>query len=113
MPTEDSTATRMMRMKSPTELKGLPNTPNRNAIFSTQEKQEPSMCMVAPRGSTISLTSLEMPVSSATSILVGMVATEEQVPRDVMAGRAIWRNISPTAPLPPPNQANRGKAVKM
>ena len=42
------------------------------------------MCMVAPRGSTISLTSLEIPLSSATSMLVGMVATEEQVPREVM-----------------------------
>lgn len=32
------------------------------------------MCMVAPRGSTMSVTSLEMPVSAAASILVGMVA---------------------------------------
>ena len=62
MPTEDSTAT------STTGISWLkpiswPNTPHTKAIFSTQEKQEPSMCMVAPRGSTMSETSLEMPVS--------------------------------------------------
>ncbi len=51
------------------------------------------MCMVAPRGSTMSVTSLEMPVPAASSILVGMVATEEQVPRDTMAGFAMWRNM--------------------
>ena len=71
------------------------------------------MCMVAPRGSTISETSLEMPVSAATSMLVGMVATEEQVPRDTTAGRVICWNMVFTPPLPPPNQANRGHAVKM
>ena len=92
--------------------KSSPNTPNTKAIFITQEKQAPSICMVAPRGSTISLTSLEMPVASASSMLVGMVATEEQVPREVMAGRAMCWNMVLTPPLPPPNQANRGKAVK-
>ncbi len=71
------------------------------------------MCMVAPRGSTISATSLLMPVSAASSILVGMVATEEQVPRDTTAGLAMWRNMAPIPPFPPPNQANRGQAVKM
>ena len=71
------------------------------------------MCMVAPRGSTMSETSLEMPVSAATSMLVGMVATEEQVPRDTTAGRVMCWNMVFTAPLPPPNQANRGQAVKM
>ena len=71
------------------------------------------MCMVAPRGSTIPAISLLMPVSTASSMLVGMVATEEQVPRETTAGRAMCLNMMPTAPLPPPNQANRGKAVKM
>ena len=113
MPTEDSTATITISAMSPMLSKGRPNTPKRNVIFRMQEKQEPSMCMVAPRGTTISLTSLEIPVASASSMLVGMVATEEQVPREVMAGLAMCRNISLTAPLPPPNQANKGKATKI
>ena len=45
-------------------------------------------------------------------MLVGMVATEEQVPRETMAGLAMCRNMTFTPLLPPPNQANRGKAVK-
>ena len=52
------------------------------------DMDEPSMCMVAPMGSTMSVTSLLMPVSSATSMLVGMVATDEQVPKDTAAGQA-------------------------
>ena len=36
-----------------------------------------------------------------------------QVPRDVMAGRAIWRSMVRMPCLPPPNQAKSGKAVKM
>ena len=71
------------------------------------------MCMVAPRGSTIPAISLLTPVSTASSMLVGMVATEEQVPRETTAGRAMCLNMMPTAPLPPPNHANRGKAVKI
>ena len=70
------------------------------------------MCMVAPRGTTMPAISLSMPVSAASSRLVGMVATEEQVPRDTTAGRARCLNMTPMAPLPPPNQAKRGKAVK-
>ena len=112
MPTEDSTATSTTGT-SWENVNGCPNTPNTKAIFSTQEKQEPSMCMVAPRGSTMSVTSLEMPVSAAASILVGMVATEEQVPRETMAGLAMWANMVLTAPFPPPNQANNGHAVKI
>ena len=38
--------------------------------------------------------------------------TEEQVPRETMAGLAMCRNMTFTPLLPPPNQANRGKAVK-
>ena len=71
------------------------------------------MCIVAPRGSTMSDTSLEMPVASASSMLVGIVATEEHVPRDTTAGLTMCWNMTFTAPLPPPNQANSGKAVKM
>ncbi len=57
------------------------------------------MCMVAPRGMTMPATSLLMPVSLASSRLVGMVATEEQVPRDTTAGRAICLNMMPTGTL--------------
>ena len=69
------------------------------------------MCIVAPSGITISLTSLGIPVSSETSRLVGIVATDEQVPSETMAGRATCLNIVLTPFLPPPNHANRGKAV--
>ena len=64
-------------------------------------------------GRTMPEMSLSMPVASASAMLVGMVATEEQVPRETIAGRAMWLNMVLMAPLPPPNQANRGKAVKM
>ena len=50
------------------------------------------MCMVAPRGSTMPAMSLLTPVSRASSMLVGMVATEEQVPRETTAGRAMCLN---------------------
>ena len=70
------------------------------------------MCMVAPRGMTISATSRLMPVSSAASRLAGMVATDEQVPRDVRAGRAMCRSMAPMPPRPPPSRAIRGKTVK-
>ena len=46
-------------------------------------------------------------------MLVGMVATEEQVPKDTTAGRVMCWNMTLTAPLPPPNRANRGHAVKI
>ena len=45
-------------------------------------------------------TSLEMPVSSAASMLVGMVATEEQVPKETAAGLNSLLNMTFTAPLP-------------
>ena len=95
------------------QVMAWPNTPQTKAIFKTQLKQEPSMCMVAPRGQTISATSLEMPVASASSRLVGMVATLEQVPRDTIAGRAMCLNMVLTAPLPPPKRAISGNMVKM
>ena len=66
---------------------------------------EPSMCIVAPIGTTMFVTSLEMPVSSATSMFVGIVATDEQVPKDTAAGRKSLENISFAAPLPPPKRA--------
>ena len=112
MPTELSTATRITGTSIP-GVSRWPNTPSTKAIFKTQLKQEPSMCMVAPRGSTMSATSLLMPVSAASSMLVGMVATDEQVPSDTTAGLVMWRNMVFTPPLPPPNQAKRGQAVKM
>ena len=56
-------------------------------------------------GSTMSVTSLEMPVSSETSILVGIVATDEQVPKATAAGRNRCWNMTFTAPLPPPKRA--------
>ena len=67
--------------------------------------------MVAPSGITISDTSLLMPVCSATSMLVGMVATDEQVPSDTTAGLVICRSMTPGPRLPPPNRANSGNAV--
>ena len=57
------------------------------------------MCMVAPRGSTIPAISLLTPVSTASSMLVGMVATEEQVPRETTAGRAMCLNMMPDGTL--------------
>ena len=56
--------------------KSMPNIPKRKATLIIALIAEPSMCIVAPRGRTISLTSLEMPVSSATSMLVGVHAPQ-------------------------------------
>ena len=66
---------------------------------------EPSMCIVAPSGTTMLETSFEMPVSSATSTLVGMVATDEQVPKDTAAGRNRCFHMTFAPPLPPPKRA--------
>ena len=104
MATEENTATMMARMASPVP-KSLPNMPKRKATLMMALMALPSMCMVAPMGRTMSLTSLEMPVSSATSMLVGMVATEEQVPKDTAAGRNRCRNMTRAPPFPPPNRA--------
>ena len=100
--TELNTATSRILTMSPAPSNGMPNTPKRNAIFSTQLKHEPSMCIVAPRGMTMLETSLEMPVSSATSMLVGIVATDEQVPSAVTAGRRMCRRMTRTPSFPPP-----------
>ena len=101
MPTEESTAT---ATTAGSMVQGIstPMAPRTKAIFSTQEKQEPSICMVAPMGTTISATSLGMPVSSASRRLVGMVAEEEQVPSDMMAGLAMCWNMVLMPCLPPP-----------
>ena len=74
---------------------------------------EPSMCIVAPSGTTMLETSLEMPVSSATSMLVGIVATEEQVPKLMAAGRKSLENMTFAAPLPPPKRAYSGKEINI
>ena len=63
------------------------------------------MCMVAPSGSTMLDTSLLMPVFSAASMLVGIVATLEQVPKETAAGFSRCLNMVLIAPLPPPNRA--------
>ena len=112
MATEEKMATMMARIASPVP-KSLPKMPNRKATLMMADMAEPSMCMVAPRGRTMLVTSLEMPVSSAASMLVGMVATEEQVPKDTAAGLNRCLNMTFTAPLPPPNRAYRGKKVNM
>ena len=101
MATEENTATMMARMAF-SVVKSSPNTPNRNATLMMALMAEPSMCMVAPMGTTISATSLGMPVSSASRRLVGMVAEEEQVPSDMMAGLAMCWNIVLMPCLPPP-----------
>ena len=63
------------------------------------------MCIVAPSGTTMFETSLGMPVSSATSMFVGIVATEEHVPKLIAAGRNSFENMTFAAPLPPPKRA--------
>ena len=79
--------------------------PNRKATFIMALMAEPSMCMVAPIGMTISATSLDIPVSSAASMLVGIVATEEQVPKATAAGANRCLNMVFAAPFPPPKRA--------
>ena len=110
MATEENTATTIARMASPVP-KSLPNMPNRNATLIMALIAEPSMCIVAPSGMTISETSLEIPVSFETSMFTGIVATEEQVPKAVAAGRKIWRNMTFAAPSPPPKRAYSGEEM--
>ena len=104
MATEETVATTIASSAS-LEAKSMPNMPKRKATLMIALMPEPSMFIVAPMGSTMSVTSLEMPVSSETSMLVGIVATDEQVPKATAAGRKRWRNMVPTAPLPPPKRA--------
>ena len=110
MATEEKTATASTSANSPAPSNGRPNTPKRNATLSTQLKHEPSMCIVAPSGSTRSATSCGMPLSSAASIFAGMVATDEQVPSAVTAGRRMCRRSRRTPSRPPPRYARSGKA---
>ena len=112
IPTAESTATRTIAGRSE-NFTGVPNAPITKTIFSTQEKQEPSMCIVAPKGITISETSFDIPLSAADSILLGIVATEEQVPRDTIAGFTMCENMTFTPSLPAPMKAISGKAVKI
>ena len=100
--TELNTATSRILTMSPAPSNGMPNTPKRNAIFSTQLKHEPSMCIVAPSGRTRSEMSRGTPLSSAASKFVGIVATDEQVPSAVTAGRRICRRMTRTPSFPPP-----------
>ena len=55
-------------------------------------------------------TSLLMPVSLASSRLVGMVATEEQVPRDTTAGRAMCLNMMPHSALAAAEPCEQGES---
>ena len=64
-------------------------------------------------GSTMFDTSFEIPVSSATSMFVGIVATDEQVPKDTAAGRKRCLNMTLAAPLPPPKRAYMGEETNM
>lgn len=72
------------------------------------------MCIVAPSGITISLTSLGIPVSSETSRLVGIVATDEQVPSETY-GRTCdmskHRSDSVLASSKPCKQRESGKQI--
>ena len=104
MATEENTATMIARIARPV-VKSCPNIPNRNATLMMADMAEPSMCIVAPSGMTMLETSVEMPVSSATSMLVGIVATDEQVPKLMAAGRNSLENMTFAAPLPPPKRA--------
>ena len=85
--------------------KSIPEIPNRNATLTIALIAEPSMCIVAPSGRTISETSLEMPVSCAASIFVGIVATDEQVPNATAAGLNRCLHMTPAPPFPPPKRA--------
>ena len=104
MATEENTATMIARIARPV-VKSCPNIPNRNATLMMADMAEPSMCIVAPRGMTILDTSLEIPVSSATSMFVGIVATDEHVPKLMAAGRNSLENMTFAAPFPPPKRA--------
>ena len=67
----------------PIPEKSCPNIPNSNDIFRIDDKQVPSICIVAPRGNTISLTSFLTPIFSVAARLTGNVAIEEQVAKEV------------------------------
>ena len=105
MATELKTATSRTLTYVPGSEKGIPNTPKRKETFSTQLKHEPSICMVAPSGITRSATSCGTPLSCAASRLVGIVATEEQVPSAVTAGRKMCSLMTRTPCVPPPKRA--------
>ena len=94
-------------------VKSIPNIPKRKATLRIADIDEPSICIVAPIGRTISVTSLGTPDSCATSILVGMVATDEHVPNAVTAGLNRCENITDIPFLPPPNHAYRGNETNM
>ncbi len=68
-------------------------TPNRKAIFVIEDNTEPSICIVAPIGSTILLISSGTPIFLQASILTGSVATELWAANAVTAGLKIYFSI--------------------
>src|SRR5699024_3313883 len=75
--------------KVPIPVQLLPYIPNRKEILSIADKQEPSICMVAPMGSTISLISFGTPIFCVASRFTGKVAILDCVAKLVTAGEII------------------------
>ena len=57
------------------------------------DRTEPSICIVAPIGSTMSETSSGTPISLHAFLFTGIVATELCVAKAVIAGGSIFENI--------------------
>ena len=88
--TPDNTAIKSAIKISLTPVKLLPNIENKNTIFNIEAILEPSICIVAPIGSENLDTSLSIFILSATVILAGKLAKEEQVPKEVIVDNKIF-----------------------
>ena len=67
----------------------VPNNPNRNAIFNTPVTTEPSLCMFAPNGITVSAISSGTPICLAETKFTGIQAALEQVATAVTVGQEV------------------------
>ena len=76
-PTRKATA-RILRMLD-TLVKSRPKRLNRKTILSTPPITEPSLCVLAPSGITVSAISTGTPIFFVASRLIGMQAALEQV----------------------------------
>src|SRR5699024_5216352 len=82
-------------------VKSILNTPNTKAIFNIAERQEPSICIVAPSGKTVSLMSYGTPILLAAWRFVGNAAILLPVPSEVAAGSRIFFQNRVTPFFPP------------
>jgi hypothetical protein len=88
----------------------MPKRAKRKAIIAPPIA-EPSLCVLAASGSTVSATSRGTPSALAAARFTGMQAALEQVARAETEGAPAWRRKSATPRRPAASQARSGNPM--